>query len=314
MTDAILILMTPYLYATLLSLIMSAVVIFSLKLVNKQAYRTRTIMLVTPLVGSFTIMAWVSSFCFIHWLSTNYPTLSHTVCSYISPGSLRFICTSLVTLAFTSFSFAVSLSMINYYLGDKIAMHLFRAKPFSKSQAKETYETLNRLSRKAGVKTPKLCFIERSSPIIFTVGRRNTPTVILSVGLLETLSPEELEASLAHEISHIKNNDGLIRTLASCLKFAAPFNFVSYLIEPAIYREREFLADEASVTLTKKPSALISALIKISEAFAVKTKGGYFYSLAMGFFLESPLRGGLFNKHPPLEERLNRLLQLKETH
>jgi len=307
MNNSILILIMPYLYATLLSLIMSAAVIIGLKLVRKQAYKIRTMMLVAPLLGSVTIMVWVSSLCFIHRLSNIY----HLVCGQISLESVRFICTSLVTLAFASFGLAVSSGMITYYSGDKIAIHLFHAKPLNQSEVKEIYETINSLSRKAGVRPPKLYLIERSTPIILTVGRRNSPTIMVSVGLLESLSSKELAASLAHEISHIKNNDGLIRTLASSLKFATPFNLLGYLIEPAIYREREFLADEASVALTNEPSELISALIKISEAFAVKTKGVFFYGLAMGFFLESPLRGGLFNKHPPLEERLNRLLQLK---
>ncbi len=96
------------------------------------------------------------------------------------------------------------------------------------------------------------------------------------------------------------------------LKFAAPFVFSSYLIEPAICREREFLADEGSVTLTSEPSALISALIKISEAYDVVAKGGFFCGFAMSFFHCSPARGGIFSKHPPLEERLNRLLKLEK--
>jgi len=313
MTNSILILITPYLYATLLSLIMSVAVIIGLKLVHKQAYKIRTMMLVAPLMGSVTIMVGVSSLCLIHWLFMNHPNPGHAVCDQISPESVRFICTSLVTLAFASLGSAVSVGIITYYLGDKIAIHLFHAKTLNQSEEKEIYKTLNRLSRKAGVRPPKLFLIERSMPMIFTVGKRNSATIMVSVGLLENLSSKELEASLAHEISHIKNNDGLIRTLAFSLKLATPFNLLGYLIEPAIYREREFLADEASVALTNEPSALISALIKISEAFAVKTKRGFFYGLAIGFFLESPLRSGLFNKHPPLEERLNRLLQLKKS-
>jgi len=314
MANSTLILITPYLYATLLSLIMSAVVVVSLKLVHKQAYKMRTVMLVVPLLGSVAIMIWVSSLCFVHWFSMNFLNPYHAVCNQISPESVRFICTSLVTLAFASFGSAVSLGMINYYLGDKIAIHLFHAKPFSQNEAKELHETLNCLSRKAGMKPPKLYLIERSTPIIFAVGKRNAPTIIFSLGLLETLSSKELKASLAHEISHIKNNDGLIRTLASSLKLATPLNLLGYLIAPAIYREREFLADEGSVTLTNEPSALISALIKISEACDVELKGGFSYRLAMGFFLEGPARGRIFSKHPPLEERLNRLVQLEKAH
>jgi len=313
MTNSILTFITPYLYATSLSLIMSVAVIIGLKLARKQAYKIRTMMLIAPLLASVTTMTWVSSLCFIHWLSLNYSNMNHVVCSQISPESLRFICISFVTLAFTSFGLAVSIGIINYHLGDKIAIHLFHAQPFNQSETKEIYETLNRLSRKTGMSPPKLYLIERSTPIIFSVGRRKAPTILVSVGILETLSSKELEASLAHEISHIKNNDGLIRTLASSLKYATPFNFLGYLIEPAIYREREFLADQGSVTLTNEPSALISALIKISEASDFKPKGGFCYRSAMGFFLVSPLWGGIFSKHPPLEERLNRLLELEKS-
>jgi len=310
-TNSILILIAPYLYATLLSLGISVGVIFGLKLVRKQAYKIRTMMLVAPLLGSVTMMVGVSSLCFIHWLSLNYPDLGHAVCDQIPQENVGFICTSLVTLAFVSFGSAVLLGVITYYLGDKIAIHLFGAKTLNQSEAKEIYQTLNCLSRKAGVKTPKLYLIERSTLMIFTVGRKNSHAIMVSVGLLENLSSKELEASLAHEISHIKNSDDLIRTMASIMKFATPFNLLGYLIEPAIYREREFLADEGSVTLTNEPSALISALIKFSEAWDVEAKESLLCRLSIGFFLESPSRGGIFSKHPPLEERLNRLLQLE---
>jgi Zn-dependent protease with chaperone function len=99
--------------------------------------------------------------------------------------------------------------------------------------------------------------------------------------------------------------------LASILKFAVPFNILGYLIEPATYRDREFLADEESVRITNKPEALISALIKLYESFLIGQKTMFFMGSLMGLFTECSGRQNLFSKHSPITERLKRLFELK---
>jgi len=211
----------------------------------------------------------------------------------------------------TSFSFALLCGIVNYYLGEKIAAKLYHIKPLSENSAENLYEILKRLAQKARIKIPKVGLIECSTPFIFSIGRQEKATIVLSVGLLETLSDSELKAALAHEIAHIKNKDCLIKSLASSLKFAVPFNILGYLIEPAIYRDREFLADEESVRITNKPEALISALIKLYESFLISQKTMFFTGSLMGLFTECSGRQNLFSKHPPITERLKRLFELK---
>lgn len=120
-----------------------------------------------------------------------------------------------------------------------------------------------------------------------------------------------MEAALAHEVSHIKNKDCLLKSLASSLKFAVPFNLLGYLIEPAIYRDREFLADEEGVKITNKPEALISALIKLYESFAIGQRNKFFTSYTIGLFNEYLSKWNILSKHPPITERLKRLFELK---
>ncbi len=308
MNDPLLTLMIPYLQATLLSLVLFSISFVILNIIHKQSYRKRTVILTAPSVGSVTIMLVLGASCFMHWLSLTKTSLYFGVCHQTSLEIMVFICTSFVALGFTSIGLATGSATIRYFLGDRIAIRLSNAKPLLQSDAREIYDTVNRLSRKAGVDTPKLYLIECSTPIISTRGKRKNPIIMMSVGLIENLTSRELEASLAHELSHIKNNDGLIRALVSSLKFVAPFVFLNYLIEPAIHREREFLADEGSVALTGEPRALISALIKTSK----NTNVGYTsFQNMIGFSLENPLLRGIFSKHPPLVERLNRLLELE---
>lgn len=314
MTNPLLSLLTPYGYATILSITMAAVATLALRRVRKRSYGKRTIILGTPLLITVATMVLVSSMCFTHWLNLQHSSSCHGLCIGISPQSINFVCTLFVALGFSPYGSALALGIINYRFGERIAVAHFNAKPLFEKDAGKIADTLKELSRRATIPTPRLYLIESSTPKIFTVATRKNSAIMVSVGLLETLTPDELEASLAHEIAHIKNNDGLIKSLMSTLKYAVPFIIPSYLLEPAICREREFLADEAGANLSRKPFALISALMKMASAqsFSQKTAGGFFSKFSIGFSLESPVRGGFFEKHPPLKERLDRLLALAE--
>lgn len=303
----------PYLELTALSLLFSLISVVGLRLLSERAYGKRTLMLGTPILGSFLGVVSVSSLCFIHWLSLGQPILDmcHGVCIQAPPLSVHFICTSFVTIALASFSLAISSGLLSYYFGDKLATHLLHAKPLDEETAEEIHEMVRSLSRQAEVRPPQLYYVEGSTPRVFTAGRRSSAVIVMSVGLLETLSKKELEASLAHEISHVKNRDCLIKTLVSSLKLSSPFIFPFYFVEPAIHREREFLADEGSVNLTGKVSPLISALIKIGETRDFKSNRVFLQGFFLSFLTRSHRYGGIFDKHPPLEERLHRLIQLK---
>lgn len=313
MIDPSLALLEPYLYATFVSLAMCLIAIGALRIVNRRAYGKRTLMLGVPMLGSVATIGFVSVSCFVHWLSPENLNLSvfHAVCTHTLPGSIGFVCTLFVIVAAAFFGFASSLGILNHYFGGSIAIRLLKAKPLVPTDAKEVFETVHRLSVRGGVNAPRLFLVEGSTPNILTVGRKGRSAIIMSVGLLETLTSGELESVLAHEISHIMNNDNLLKTVISSLKFYSPFIFPTYLLEPAVYREREFLADESSVALTGKSSTLISALLKIGEALSFKPKHNSLRRFAMGFCFAIPGKNRVFSKHPPLEERISRLMQLE---
>jgi len=311
MIESVVSFLSSYLYAILFSTVVSAGAFIGIKRVSKKAYKKRTRILTSPLFGSFLIAIWISSVCFAHWFAMGYGELYHIACSNISFSYIGAICTSWVTLMSASLSFAFLYGTVNYYFGEKIVTRLYHIKSLSESQAENLYKVLNSLSQKAGIPTPRIGLIECSTPSILSIGRKEKSTIVVSVGLLETLSNNEMEASLAHEVFHIKNEDCLIKSLASSLKFAVPFNFLGYLIEPTIYRDREFLADEESVKMTKKPKALISALIKLYESFAIGQNNKFFTGFSMKLFAQESGKWSIFSKHPPIAERLKRLFEFE---
>jgi len=313
MIDYLVSFLSRYLYAILFSAIVSSSTLVGIKLVSKRVYKKRTIILISSLFGSFLIALFISSVCFAHWFTISYGELYHVACNDVSFSYIRAICTIWVTLMSAAFSFAFLCGTVNYYFGERIATWLYHIKPLSESRAENLYKILNSLAQKAYIKVPKIGLIECSTPLIFSIGRQKKSTIVLSVGLLETLSSNEIEASFAHEVSHIKNNDCLIKSLASSLKFAVPFNFLGYLIEPAICRDREFLADEESVKMTKKPEALISTLIKLYESFAIIPNNRIFAGLSIRPFALESGKWSIFSRHPPITERLKRLLELENT-
>jgi len=303
--------LSRYVYAVLFSAVLSATALVVASMVGERAYKKRTTIFISSLFCSFLISVWITSICLVHWFTMGYESLYHIACSEISFSLVEVVCTSWVRLMTATLSLTFSLGAVNYFFGERIATCLYRVKPLNQSQAGHLHEILTNLSQRAGLEAPKIGLIESSTPHIFSVGRREKAAIVLSVGLIETLSYEEIEACLAHEVSHMKNKDGLVKTLASILKFSAPFNFFGYLVQPAVSRDREFLADKESVRMTKKPRALISALIKIYESFAISPKKGIFTGFSVKFFDLGAGRLSIFNNHPSIEERLERLLEFE---
>ena len=171
-------------------------------------------------------------------------------------------------------------------------------------------ETVNRLACLAGVASPNVSLVDSGVPSAFTVWANRKYSVALSVGLLESLDDKEVEACLAHEISHIKNGDFTVRFLATLAKIALFAKPLSYFIEPAVYRAREFLADKTAAQLIGGPDALISALSKLkgSDSFAVTSPRDLMCvcNLSGG---KSVLR--ILDKQPDLTARIETLREMK---
>lgn len=259
------------------------------------------------------------------------------------PGGIGLAGIALIISGITSF--------VSYYYSDRIVLSISKAKPANRKDYFELYTAVENLSMAAGLPKPKLYVIEDTAPNAFATGRDPEHAVVAATtGLLQKLNRTELEGVVAHELTHIKNYDirlmsvvsvlvGSIALLADFflrasfygrgssddrksgqfgailmvvgLVFAILSPIIAQLIQLAISRRREFMADAGAVEITRQPGGLISALQKIAgdhEPLEVANKAtAHLYIInplkehkgdAIGWFAK------LFNTHPPLSERL----------
>jgi heat shock protein HtpX len=247
-----------------------------------------------------------------------------------------------------AFGLAVVMNVGSYWFSDKIVLRMYRAREVSEAEAPQLHGTVRRLAVAAGAPMPKVYIIPEESPNAFATGRNPAhAAVAVTEGILRILSPEELEGVLAHEMAHVSNRDILIQTVAATLagaimmlanmaKFAAIFGAGSrddregggglsmlamaiiaplgaMLVQMAVSRSREYLADETGARFCGKPEALARALEKISSWS--RQVPMHASPATAHMFILSPLSGGglmsLFSTHPPVEKRIERLLALR---
>jgi len=243
--------------------------------------------------------------------------------------------------------FSVLMSFASYWWSDKIVLAMSGAKVVTRENAKEIYHIVENLCITAGLPVPKIYVIQDPSPNAFATGRNAEHAVIcLTAGIIEKLDKTELEGVIAHELSHIGNRDILLSTVivilvgfvalladffrrwawfggrssdreegqlgiilfiaALILSILAPI--AAMLVQLAISRKREFLADADGALLTRYPEGLAKALEKIS---ADPTPMRHANRATAHLFITNPFRGkkisNLFQTHPPIAERVKRL-------
>jgi heat shock protein HtpX len=245
-----------------------------------------------------------------------------------------------------------SMSFGSYWWSDKIVLSMYRAKPIEEKDNRELYHVVENLCITAGLPVPKIYIIPEMQPNAFATGRdKNHAVVAVTQGLLNRLDKTELQGVLAHELSHIGNKDMLLSTIVAVLAgvVAITANFflrisffggsrksdnennnvaailmvigilaailapiAAMLVQLAISRKREFLADADGALLTRYPEGLAKALEKISsDPTPMKITNDATASL----FIDSPYKGKqktnwfakLFSTHPPVEERIKLL-------
>jgi len=244
--------------------------------------------------------------------------------------------------------FAAAMNLGSYWFSDKIVLAMYRAQPLDESQNPQLYSMVRDLTVQAGLPMPRLFVIPNDTPNAFATGRNPEHAVVaVTDGLLRLLNREEIRGVLAHELSHVKNRDiligsiaatlaGVIMMLANMAKWAAIFGGVrggdegdsrgggviaflitvivapiaAMLIQMAISRSREYLADETGARLTHQPEGLAHALEKLAIASERLPMVDAKPSTAH-MFIVNPLTGksimSLFSTHPPIEERIARL-------
>lgn len=247
--------------------------------------------------------------------------------------------------AMIAFFIALVMNLVSYWFSDKIVLKMYGAQQISEAEAPQLYTLVSSLAQKAAIPMPKVYIIQNDSPNAFATGRNPSNGVVaVTTGIMRILSREELEGVLAHEISHIKNRDILVQTVAATLagaitmianfsRFTAFFGggsrddegrgnifsviifsmlaaFAAMLIQLAISRSREYMADDGGAHLTGNPLFLAGALKKLTAGVARSPMNDANPSTAPLFIVNPFTAKGvlsLFSTHPPIEERIKRL-------
>ena len=244
-------------------------------------------------------------------------------------------------------AFAVIMNFSAYWFSDKIVLRMYGAQPIEPSDAPELFSIVQGLADRMGVPMPKVYIIPQESPNAFATGRNPShAAVAVTAGIMRLLSRSELEGVLAHELGHVKNRDTLISTAAATIAgalshlanmamwgmmlggrggddnrghpFAALLGIivapiVAMMIQMAISRSREFMADESGARLTGRPLDLASALKKIegSKGRVPMTAGS---PATAHLFIINPFSSKgmahLFSTHPATAERVKRLEEM----
>jgi heat shock protein HtpX len=242
-----------------------------------------------------------------------------------------------------AFLLAVGINFFSYWFSDQIVLKAYKAQPLSPDEAPELYGMVQSLAAAADLPMPKLCIIPTDTPNAFATGRNPQHAVVaVTRGIMRLLSAHELRGVLAHELSHVKNRDILIGSVAACLAGAIMIlaNFARWgtilgsnnrrgnglivlllsilaplaamIIQMAISRSREYLADAGAAQISQDPEALASALAKLEQGNQLQPMEASPQTAHM--FIVNPLHGGalarLFSTHPPMGERIARLRTL----
>jgi len=240
--------------------------------------------------------------------------------------------------------FGAAFNFFAYWFSDKIALRMSGAKEISEQEAPRLYQIVRELTTRAGLPMPKLYVIPQDQPNAFATGRNpEHSAVAVTAGILKLLSEDELRGVLAHELAHVRHRDILITSVVATIAGAitylgymlmwfgsdsdSPLGLVGALalvilapisaaiIQLAISRQREFSADATGAEICGNPESLASALLRLEEgAQAIPMQVN---QSAEPLYIVKPFHGGamaaLFSTHPPIEERVRRLRQMRPT-
>jgi len=245
--------------------------------------------------------------------------------------------------AIFAFLFALMMNFGAYWFSDRIVLSMYGAKEVEPQEVPELYNIVRELTSHAKLPMPKVYISPQNSPNAFATGRNpRHSAVCVTQGILNLLNREELKGVIAHELSHIKNRDTLIMTVAATIASAITmlrwlaifggrggrnrgsnalmylFMFIlapiaAMLIQLAISRSREYAADKRAAHIAGTPAGLAGALLKLEKG--VKAYPMQANHTTAHIFIVNPLRGkglvSLFSTHPPVQERVKRLQNMK---
>jgi len=238
---------------------------------------------------------------------------------------------------------AALMNMGAYFFSDRMALAMSGAKPVSESEAPKLYQAVRELTTRAGLPMPRLYVIPQDQPNAFATGRNpEHSAVAVTRGILNLLSEDELRGVLAHELAHVKHRDILIQSVAATIGAAitylgymllwfggdedsGPLGLIASLalvllapiaatiIQLSISRQREYAADAGGAEICGNPESLASALLRLEQGAAAMPM--HVNQAAEPLYIVKPFAakgiGSLFSTHPPIEERVRRLRQMR---
>lgn len=240
--------------------------------------------------------------------------------------------------------FAVAMNFFSYFFSDSIALKMARAEPMEESDHPQYFQMVRELSQRAEIPMPKLYLIPQDQPNAFATGRNyNHSAVAVTAGITRLLSTDELRGVVAHELAHVKHRDILIQSVAATIGAAityigymlmwfgsdnnSPLGLVGALamvllaplaagiIQMAVSRQREYAADAGGAAICGNPESLASALLRLEQGAADIPMRGRVSEASEPLYIVKPFKSkglaGLFSTHPPIEERVRRLRQMR---
>jgi heat shock protein HtpX len=249
-----------------------------------------------------------------------------------------------IKIASVFLGIALLINFIAYWFSDKIAIKSAGAKPVSESEAPALYQMMRDLTTRAGLPMPRLYMIPADQPNAFATGRNpKNAAVAVTSGITKLLSEDELRGVLSHELAHIRSRDILTQSIASAI--GAMITWIAYmmlwfggddesplglianlalfllapisatLIQLAISRQREYSADATGAEVCGNPESLASALLRLEQG--AQAMPMQVNQATEQLYIVKPFSGGglasLFSTHPPIEERVRRLRQMRPT-
>jgi len=239
---------------------------------------------------------------------------------------------------------AVAMNFFSYFYSDKLALKMSGAQPMEESENAAYFQMVRELCQRADIPMPRLYVIPQDQPNAFATGRNyNHSAVAVTAGITKLLSTDELRGVVAHELAHIKHRDILIQSVAATIGAAityigymllwfgndnnSPLGLIGVLamvllaplaasiIQLAVSRQREYAADAGGAAICGNPESLASALLRLEQGAAEIPMKGRVNEASEPLYIVKPFKGGgmksLFSTHPPIDERVKRLRQMR---
>jgi heat shock protein HtpX len=238
---------------------------------------------------------------------------------------------------------AVLINFSSYFFSDKLALKMSRAQPMEESENPQYFQMVRELCQRAEIPMPRLYVIPQDQPNAFATGRNyKHSAVAVTQGITRLLSPDELRGVVAHELAHIKHRDILIQSVAATIGGAityiaymlmwfggndSPLGLVGSLamvllapmaagiIQMSVSRQREYAADAGGAAICGNPESLASALLRLEQGAEEIPMKGHVNQASEPLYIVKPFKAGgiagLFSTHPPIEERVKRLRQMR---